>query len=486
MKRIVAALILALVAVVALVAVRGSGLASRQIQVEPIAPMEVDADAAAKRLSRAITYRTISHFDTSNLDAAAFQSFQTFLLNSYPAVHRALTREYIGDSLTVLYRWQGSDPSLEPLLLLAHQDVVPVPPDTEERWSQPPWDGVIADGFVWGRGAMDDKGNLMAILEAVEALASRGFAPTRTVYLAFGHDEEVGGTGAMATAELLTSRGIRADLVVDEGMAVVDGLIPGLERPAALIGVAEKGYCSVQLVVEQAGGHSSTPPPSTAVGILAAAIVRLEQAPMPARLDGVTRSLFDYVAPELPLGPRIAFANLWLFEWVVKRQLASSPGTNATLRTTTAATMIQGSPKDNVLPNRAEAVVNFRILPGDDVDDVVAHVNAAVGDDRVQVEPLNHCSDPSPVSDPESESFALMQRTIGEVFPGAVVAPALVLGGTDARYYTGVSDDVYRFSPYRYVMSDLSRAHGIDERISVEHHADAIRFYKRLIENVQP
>jgi carboxypeptidase PM20D1 len=486
MKRIVAALILALVAAVALVVVRGSGLASRQIQVEPIAPMEVDADAAAKRLSRAITYRTISHFDTSNLDAAAFQSFQTFLLNSYPAVHRALTREYIGESLTMLYRWQGSDPSLEPLLLLAHQDVVPVPPDTEARWSQPPWDGVIADGFVWGRGAMDDKGNLMAILEAVEALASRGFAPTRTVYLAFGHDEEVGGTGAKATAELLTSRGIRADFVVDEGMAVVDGLIPGLDRSAALIGVAEKGYCSVRLVVEQAGGHSSTPPPSTAVGILAAAIVRLEQAPMPARLDGVTRSLFDYVAPELPLGPRVAFANLWLFEWVVKRQLASSPGTNATLRTTTAATMIQGSPKDNVLPNRAEAVVNFRILPGDDVDDVVAHVNAAVGDDRVQVETLGVCSDPSPVSDPESESFALMQRTIGEVFPGAVVAPALVLGGTDARYYTGVSDDVYRFSPYRYVMSDLSRAHGIDERISIEHHADAIRFYKRLIENVQP
>jgi carboxypeptidase PM20D1 len=386
----------------------------------------------------------------------------------------------------VLYRWQGSDPSLDPLLLLAHQDVVPVPPETEARWSQPPWDGVIADGFVWGRGAMDDKGNLLAILEAVETLAARGFAPPRTVYLAFGHDEEVGGTGAKGVAELLTSRGVRAEFVLDEGMAVVEGLVPGLEPPAALIGVAEKGYCSVRLVVEQAGGHSSTPPPHTAVGILATAIHRLERAPMPARLDGVTRSLFDYLAPELALGPRVAFANLWAFEWAVKRALASNPGTNAALRTTTAPTMIQGSPKDNVLPNRAEAVVNFRILPGDDVDAVVAHVNAAVSDDQVQVETLGPCTNPSPVSDPESGSFALMQRTIGEVFPGVLVAPALVLGGTDARYYTGVSDDVYRFSPYRFDMSDLSRAHGIDERISVEHHADAIRFYARLIENVQP
>ncbi len=484
MRRVLLLLLLGLLGLGAVLLVRGSGLASRQLAVEPVSLAEVDAEAAARRLALMIRHRTISHFDRSNLDRGAFLALQRDLRGTFPAAHRALARETVGE-LDLLYTWQGSDPSLPPLLLLAHQDVVPVPPDTVERWSQPPWDGVIVDGFVWGRGTMDDKGNLVAILEAVEILAREGFQPRRTLMLAFGHDEEVGGTGAQAVAGLLKTRGIRPALVVDEGMAVIDGMLPGLERAAALIGVAEKGYMSVRLVVEQVGGHSSTPPPHTAVGILATAIHRLERSPMPARLKGVSRELFDYIGPELPLGQRVIFANLWLFEGLVKRFLAANPGTNATLRTTTAATMIEGSPKDNVLPNRAEAIVNHRILPGDTAEDVLAHDRAAIGDERVKVEPLSLPREASPVSDPASPHFTLMQRTIGQVFPEAIVAPALVLGGTDARYYTEVSDDVYRFSPYRFGPSDLSRAHGIDERTSVQGHADAIRFFVQLIRNAQ-
>ncbi len=484
MKRVLGVVAVLLVACVALLAIRGSGLESRQLDVAPAHPIPVDAAAAARRLSESIRFRTISHFDRSNLDRAAYFAFHDFLARSYPRAHRVLARERV-DELTLLYTWRGSDPSLAPVMLLAHQDVVPVPAGSEERWTRPPWEGTIADGFVWGRGTMDDKGNLMAQLEAVEMLAAHGFAPTRTILLGFGHDEEVGGTGAQAVAALLESRGIRPDFVLDEGMAVIRGVIPGLEAPAALVGVAEKGYLSVRLTVRQPGGHSSTPPPHTAVGILATAIHRLERAPMPARLEGVSRALFDYLAPELPFSRRVIFANLWLFEPVVKRFLASSPGTNATLRTTTAVTMVSGSPKDNVLPNEAEAVVNFRVLPGDDVEGVLEHVRAAVGDERVEVAPLGTGSEPSPVSDPDSPSFALLQRTIGEIFPGALVAPALVLGGTDARYYTGVSDDVYRFGPYRFGPEDMGRAHGIDERVGVDDHADAIRFYVRLLENAQ-
>jgi len=485
MKRLLASVLLLVVVLAAVLLLRGSGLSSRQLPAEPAELVEVDPAAAAGRLAAALRHRTVSHFDSADLDRGAFLGFHAFLASTFPAAHAVLERERVAD-LTLLYTWPGRDPALEPVLLLAHQDVVPVPAGSEASWAQPPFEGVIDGGFVWGRGAMDDKGNLMAILEAVEILARQGFAPGRTLHLAFGHDEEVGGTGARAVADLLASRGERAAFVVDEGMALIEGMVPGLERPAALVGVAEKGYMSVRLTATEAGGHSSTPPRHTAVGILATAIHRLERAPMPAHLDGVTRSLFDYLGPEMPLAERVAFANLWLFEPLVRRQLASNQGTDATMRTTTAVTMIEGSPKDNVLPSRAQAVVNFRILPGDTSQDVLEHVRAVIRDPRVTTEPIGTPSEPSEVSDVASPDFALLQRTIGQVFPEAIVAPALVLGGTDARHYGAVADDVYRFSPYRFGPSDLSRAHGIDERIPVADHAAAVRFYAQLIKNAAP
>jgi carboxypeptidase PM20D1 len=483
MKKI-AQILAALVGGVVLVAgVRTCTLSSQQPQVEPLPPAEVDAGAAGKRLGEAIRYRTISHFDRSQLDRGAFLALHRFLQRTYPAAHGALDRERV-DDLTLLYTWPGRDPSRMPVALLAHQDVVPVPPETSERWTQPAFEGVIDGGFVWGRGAMDDKGNLMAILEAAERLAAGGFTPARTVYLAFGHDEEVGGTGATAVAALLAERGIELDFVLDEGLAVIEGMIPGLAQPVAMIGVVEKGYLSLRLVVEQPGGHSSTPPRQTAVGILAAAITRLERAPLPARLEGVPRAFVGYLAPETPLRLRVVLSNLWLFEGILKRFLASTPGTNAVIRTTTAPTMLSGSPKDNVLPNRAEGVVNFRILPGDTIASVTEHVRAAIADDRVKVEPIGHPREPSRVSSTESESFGLLQRSIGRVFPDAVVAPNLVLGGTDARHYGDVAQDVYRFAPYRFGPGDLARAHGIDERIGLEQHADAIRFYELLLQSL--
>lgn len=480
MKRIAVVLGIALGGLAAVVLGRAASLESRQVEVAPAEGPAVDAEAAARRLAAGLRFRTLSHFDPSRLDAAAFLAYQELLAETYPAAHAALRRERVA-SHSLLYTWPGRDPEAAPLLLLAHQDVVPAAADA---WTHPPFEGVIADGYVWGRGAMDDKGNLHAILEAVEHLARRGVAPRRTVLLAFGHDEEVGGEGAQAVAALLDERGVEPFFVLDEGMAVVEEVLPGLQAPVALVGVAEKGYVSVELRVRGAGGHSSTPPPHTAVGILATAIHRLEREPMPARLEGASRQLFAYLASELPLPLRTAFANLWLFEPLVISRLEGNPATNAVVRTTTAPTMIEGSPKDNVLPSEAWAVVNFRILPGDTVEGVVEHVRRVVDDSRVEIAPIRTPREPSPVSDPGSAAFAALQRTIGSTFPEALVAPGLVLGGTDARHYHRVADDVFRFGPYVFGPGDLGRVHGIDERVSVAGHARAIRFYVQLLEGV--
>jgi carboxypeptidase PM20D1 len=324
---------------------------------------------------------------------------------------------------------------------------------------------------------------VLGVLDAPARLLATGFRPKRTVYLAFGHDEEVSGTaGARAIAALLAERNVRLGFVLDEGGAIVSGFLPGLDRPVATIGIAEKGYLSVELSVETKGGHSSIPPSPTAIGELSAAIERLEANPLPARLDTVRHSL-DYVGPELPFTLRLALANLWLFGPLVERQLSRSAATNALLRTTTAPTMLRAGVKDNVLPSTAMGVVNFRILPGETVESVLEHVRRAVSDPNVNIRTLPFSSDPSPVSPVEAPGFAAIQRTIGEVFPGAVVTPSLVLGATDARHYAGLSPNVYRFLPIRIGPGDLERIHGTNERIGVKDYASAVDFYARLIQN---
>jgi carboxypeptidase PM20D1 len=482
MRRGLLVLLLGLVALAAVVLARALAFRSRQVAAEPVAPIGVDA-GAAERLARALTFRTISYQDPGQTDAAEFRGLHRHLEASFPAVHRTLRREVVAD-LSLLFTWSGREPAARPLLFLGHLDVVPV--ETEAAWSQPPFAGRIADGHVWGRGALDDKLGVMGLLEAVEALLRAGFQPRPTIHLAFGYDEEVGGRrGAMAIAALLAERGIRPELVLDEGLPVALDQVPGVRQPVATVGIAEKGYVSVELVVESEGGHSSMPPPETAVGILAKAIARLEaNHPAPA-LAGATRQLLAFVGPHVELGRRLALANLWLFGPLVERQLARSPATDALIRTTTAPTMLEGSIKENVLPARARAVVNFRIRPGDSVAAVLDHVRRTVGDDRVRAASLPATlSEPSPESSVESAAFQTLARTIRQVFPDALVAPSLVAGATDARHYTALAPEaVYRFLPVRLRAEDRRRLHGANERVAIAGYEDAVRFYARLITN---
>jgi carboxypeptidase PM20D1 len=485
MRRTFAILGFAVAALLALLVGRTLVFVSPEPPPLPESSFEADEAAAAEHLAEAIRFPTVSHSDPERFDAKGFQGLHEWLALTYPAVHATLGQEVVGGA-SLLYTWSGRDPSRAPLVLMGHLDVVPVDPGSEGEWTYGPFEGVVADGFVWGRGALDNKVNVVAILEAVEALLGEGFTPERTVYLAFGHDEEVGGRdGARRIAESLEARGMRrAALVVDEGGSRTQGFVPGLEEPMALVGVAEKGFLSLELSVRSEGGHSSMPPRETAISILARAITRLEEQPFPSRLDGPTRRMLESVGPDLPFTSRLAVANLWLFEPVVRARLAGTASTAATVRTTTAPTMITAGVKENVLPIRARAVVNFRILPGETRETVTAHVRTIVNDPRVTIgQATPFSTDPSPVSDPDGAGFRLVASSARQATrdPDLLVAPYLVIGGTDSRYYADRAESVLRFIPLLLGPEDLPRVHGTDERVSAADLATAVRFFHALV-----
>jgi carboxypeptidase PM20D1 len=339
---------------------------------------------------------------------------------------------------------------------------------------------------VWGRGTLDDKVAVMAILEAVEMLVKRRPRPGRTIVLAFGHDEEIGGVdGAGKMAAILKARDDHFEYVLDEGAAVTRGIIPGLKPAVALVGIAEKGSVSVELSAISPGGHSSMPPPQTAAGIVAAAVTALESNPMAAAIDGPMAKLFDRLAPEMPFFERLALSNRWLFGGLITRELGKSPTTNAALRTTTAATILEAGVKENVLPAQARAVVNFRIKPGDTIEGVLKHVTDAIGDRRVNVKLLEPewAKKASRESSIDSRGFKTIEATIRQVMPDVLVAPSLVVGATDTRHYEDLADEVYRFLPVVLSAEDTSRIHGTDERISVEDYKNCVRFYVQLLTN---
>jgi len=482
-RRIFLLLLLALVALAAAVAVNTWRTPSRQLQVAPADKVAVDAQAAAQRLAGAIPIRTVSGFEGVQRSDEAFRQFHAYLAQQFPKLHATLTKEVVGDN-ALLYTWAGRDPAARPIALMAHQDVVPIAPGTEAAWEVEPFSGAIRDGFVWGRGTWDDKGNLLAQMEAVEMLVAGGFQPRQTVYLVMGADEEVGGLrGAVPIAELLKSRNVRLDWVLDEGLLIADGVLPGLDKPAALIGLAEKGYATFFLSLDTPPGHSSMPPGRTAIGAMSAALARLEANPMPASIGGVAGEMFGTLAPEMRGFNRVALSNLWLFEPVVQRQLEKGPSSNAVLRTTTALTIVRAGNKDNVLPGRAEAAVNFRVLPGDTLESVQAHVRRTVADEAIAIKAYPGNSEPSPVSPIDHAGYRTIQQSVRQIFPDAIVAPGLMIAATDSRHFSQVADAVYKFSPVRARAEDLPRFHGTNERISIDNYVEMIQFYHQLLRN---
>ena len=436
----------------------------------------IDVGRAAEHVAEAVRIKTISHQDPREDDAREWERLHVWLQSTYPAAHAAMTRELVADR-GLLYTWSGTDPSLEPVVLMAHQDVVPVDEGTEKDWKHPPFDGIVADGAVWGRGAFDDKGSLVCLFEAADALASSGFRPRRTVIIISGHDEEVGGTGVRAAAALLNSRHTTAAFSLDEGMCVLTGI---LSRPVALIGVAEKGYATLKVTAPATGGHSSAPPPETGVEVLAKAVLAITGRPFPMRFSGPVADMTRALAPAAGTVATMAVANEWLFTPLLVRVIASDAAGAASLHTTIAPTMLRGSAKDNVLPQQATAWINYRIAPGDTMQDVMERAKAATSGLRVTLAWDGQANDPPPASSTDSDGYRLIAALAsdGGRLP---VAPSLTPATSDSRWLVGVARYVYRFWPIVIAPQDLEMVHGTNERITLDNLKRMTTFYTRLI-----
>jgi carboxypeptidase PM20D1 len=452
--------------------------------------VEIDGHSVAERLGLAVQYKTIAHSDQKKIDGNSFLGLHRLFKTLYPQVHSHLKVETVND-YSLLYTWEGKNPDLKPIMLTAHMDVVPADKSEEDGWTHPPFSGEIAEGYIWGRGSLDDKNSVISMLEAVEYLLKNDFQPERTVYLGFGHDEEIQGEyGALAIAELLESRGVELGSLLDEGGAVIEGFLSGVDTPVGAIGISEKGYLSLKLTVSVAGGHSATPPQETAIGILSRAIANLENNPMPAHLE-VVEFLMGYLGSVLPFTQRMMFANTWLFGGILKKQLSKSNMLNASIRTTTAPTIIKGGIKDNVLPGKAEAVVNFRILPGDDLRTVYEMVLERINDERVKVSPLEGDTlegasgwNPTPVADTESPYFLKLFHLVQQAYPKALVLPYLVSGSTDARRYASITENALRFYPVKLNREELKNIHGVNERLSIDNCGRMVSFYIAYIQDL--
>ena len=482
MKKLIVFLLVLVAALGAVLVVNTTRLTSRQVVPGPPPEVAIDQAMAVSHLAGAIRFRTITTDDEARIAPDVWPTFHTYLAGIYPLVEKNLHRETVQND-ALLYTWMGRRPDLPPVILTAHMDVVPAAEDTLAQWAHPPFDGVVADGAIWGRGALDDKNAALGLLEAVEALLARGYTPERTIYLGFGNNEEAGtaSSGAAAIAALLKSRGVHDAVLVDEGGWIFDK-IPGVTRHVALVGIAEKGYVSIELSVNTEGGHSSMPPRETAVGILARAVDRAETHPMPGRLDGAGAALFDTLAPEMSFGMRVLFANRWLTRPLLLNVLSKQPSTDASIRTTTAATMLRASAKENVLASTAAAVLNFRLLPGDTPDTVMAHLRAVIADPRVNIAPYRgQRGDAASIeSRTDGPEFAALSGAIRSVFPEVLVAPYLTVGATDARHYSAVATNLYRFVPVDQPGS-TELLHAPNEHITIDAYMKVIRGYAAII-----
>lgn len=452
---------------------------------QPVA-LSVDIDKVSQHLSEAIQFQTISYDNSAKRNKTRFLEFIQWVGQRYPQLQQLELTPV--NELTLLYRWKGKDSQRDAMLLSAHYDVVPVTPGTEKLWQQSPFSGAIKQGYVWGRGAMDDKGAAVAMLEAISLLLEQGYQPPHDVYLALTHDEEIGSKeGAAAVTALLQQREVKLAWSLDEGSFVLRQMIPGVAADIASINVAEKGFLNLQLSVQSPGGHSSMPPAETAVSILARALTRLTDQQVPGGIDGLTADFYDQLGPHMAWLQRMLLANRWMFGPLLEHELSKMPTANAMLRTTTAPTMLNGSIKANVLPQQATAVVNFRLHPRDSVDAILAHASAVINDPRVELSVLQGMA-ASKVAAKDGEGFRRISHAAQSAYAVAgpeatplVAVSGLTIGGTDSRFYEEVAGASYRFNPMVLTSAELGGFHGNNERISQDNLVKAVQFYYSLL-----
>ena len=474
---------------------------SMQMQgVEPVS-IKVDIDGAAKRLAKGTTFRTVSNQNRDDFDKDAFTGYHAYLAKTYPNVTKTLKREVLGNPrpYSLLYTWQGTDPSAEPVLFYAHMDTVPVPADSRDQWKHDPFGGVIADGYIWGRGVLDDKNQVQGILEAAEMKIKEGWKPRRTMYFVFGQDEEVGGPeGARFVAETMEKRGIkRFHFVMDESAPLTPGIFPGFPQNTALVGIAQKGYISLELAINGVGGHSSMPPEQSNIGILAEAITKLEKAPFPYKIHPAVRQQYKYMGPELPKDQQpmyqaVAYGKegklTELEQKFIDTMSSGNEVTRAMLRTTIATTMFNAGTKDNVLPPSATAVVNFRPMPGDTPEVIMQHVKDAIKDDRITIRDISASRTATAVAEVGNKAYLTLEKTIRQTWGNdLLVAPFFVIGGSDSAHWQAkpFAPDTYTITALQLEnMEEYKGFHGVNERIRVDAYAKTIGFFYQMFQNI--
>ena len=473
----VAYLILAaLAAFFAVVAVRTARFTSKPQPAGSNEAVSFDKQAAVDALAQLIRCKTVSCWDKSLEDDAEFEKLISRLPKLYPNVFKVCSFQQLPDR-ALLFRWPGKSPG-KPAVMMAHYDVVPV---NEENWDKPPFDAIIEDGILWGRGTLDTKATVNGVLFAANHLIGEGFQPEHDIYFAFSGGEEVNGSGAPNIVQYFSDHSIDPAIVVDEGGAVVEGVFPGVKQPCAVIGIAEKGMLNAQYRVLSSGGHASAPKPHTPVGVLAAACKKVEEHPFPMHLTEPAAAMFDTLGRYSTTLYRIIFANLWCFGWVLDLLGKKSGGEmNALLRTTSAFTQMEGSTAPNVIPPEAKMVANMRLNPSDSVASALEYLKKTVNDPSVEIRDAGSF-EPSRISRTDCDAWEMLSAAVTETWPGCIVTPYLMVACSDARHWGRISDKVYRFCPMEMSNEERATIHGNNERIRLDCIGQVVEFYIRLM-----
>ena len=445
----------------------------------------LNIEKVSQNLAKGLKFKTISYDDPSQINYSQFKDMQVFIDNTYPLINSKLEKSVI-NNYTLLYKWPGTNASSKAIVLMGHQDVVPA--EQPNRWTHPPYAGVIDNGTIYGRGALDNKNGVFSILEAVEHLLKEGFQPSHTIYLLFGHDEEIGGLkGVKLAIDYLKNNNVDIKLVLDEGGLVVDNVFPSIEQPIAAVGIGEKGYLDFQLTASKQPGHSSMPLRDNAIQVLANAIKAIQDNPMPPVFDNTTLNTLKQFAPYIGNQTiREIFENPLKNITLSEEILSKEPFFNAQIRTVISPTIINGGVKSNIIPSDASAIFNARIQPGDNIESVLDHVRNVVNDSRIEINTGEDfiAFNPPPLPETKHPSFDLLKKNVQDIFGRDLpVIPFLAFVATDSRHfqYIGYGEAVYRFNGVDVDQSEFQGIHGYDERLSIDSYEKQIKFLMAFI-----
>lgn len=476
MKYLLLVILAAIAVLIAVIIIRTLRFKPGKAPVYSDEEVEFDKEKVVKNLQALVRCKTISNREHSLEDEAEFRKLIDMLPELYPNVHKCCSFTEFPDR-GLLFKWQGKC-SDEPSVMMAHYDVVPV---NEEGWDKPPFEGILENGVLWGRGTLDTKVTMNGVLSAADRLIEMGYVPENDVYFAFSGGEEINGPGAEHIVDWFAEKGIAPALVLDEGGAVVKDVFPGVNAPCGMIGIAEKGFLDVEYRTKSAGGHASAPKPHTPVGILSKACCRVEKHPFKAHITKPVAEMFDTLGRHSSFLYRMIFANMWCFSFVLDMLCKKTGGEiNALMRTTVAFTQMEGSSASNVIPPEAAMISNIRLNPCDTMDSAIEYLTKTVSDENVSVTAVRGFN-PSRISSTDCVGWEKVASSVATTWKGSLVTPYLMMQASDSRHYGKISDKVYRFSAMDLTSEERSTIHGHNERIRIETIHKSVEFYIRLL-----